>query len=310
MVKKSQIAPHTPVLLNEVIKGLEGVKEGVFVDCTVGYAGHSSKILEKYPKLQLIGIDRDDEALEFSAKRLEPFTNRVKLLKGRFSEQLKEIDFSSVTALLADFGVSSLQLDKRERGFNFDSPTLDMRMDQSSNFSAYDVVNSYSQEMLEEIFKDYGETKEHKRVAKAIIEERKKKPIESSKELSSIIQKHTRIKGKIHPATLYFQAIRIEVNRELEEIKDLLNLLEEKQPKGAIIALITFHSLEDRLVKQRFRKWSKSCICPADSIRCSCGNNNNIGKELNRKPIIATTEEIACNLRSRSAKLRLFRFND
>ncbi len=303
-------APHTPVLLKEVVEGFKGVRDGVFIDCTLGYAGHSFKILEKYPHLQLIGIDRDDEALKFSAKRLEPFANRVKLLKGSFSKQLKEVDFSSVSALLADFGVSSLQLDKKERGFSFESPTLDMRMDQNSNFSAYDLINTYSQEMLEQIFREYGEAKEPKRVAKAIVEARKKRAIASSKELSQLIAKHTKTKSKIHPATLYFQAIRIEVNRELEEIIELLNILEEKQPKGAIIALITFHSLEDRLVKQRFRKWAKRCICPANSIRCSCGNNNNLGIELNRKPIVASKEEVSNNLRSRSAKLRLFRFND
>ena len=307
-MKKSQTAPHTPVLLNEVISGFNTISCGTFIDCTLGYAGHSFAILQNYPNIELIGIDRDDEALQFSAQRLKPFANRIALLKGSFSEQLHNIEFSNVTALLADFGVSSLQLDKKERGFNFDSPTLDMRMDQTTHFSAYDVVNNYSQEMLEEIFKNYGETKEHKQISRAIVEARKQKPIESNKELSQIILKNIRKKGKIHPATLYFQAIRIEVNRELEEINDLLNILEEKQPKGAIIALITFHSLEDRLVKQRFRKWAKSCICPPNSIRCTCGNNNNLGKEINRKPIVATKEELEENPRSRSAKLRLFKF--
>jgi len=308
-VKKSQNIPHIPVLLNEVINAFQNLSPGFFIDCTLGYAGHSFHILEHYPHLQLIGIDRDDEALEFSTKRLEPFKERIKLLKGSFSQQVSTIDFSKVSALLADFGVSSLQLDKNERGFNFDSPTLDMRMDQKSNFSARDIVNDYSQEMLEEIFKEYGETKEHKKVAAAIVQARKKKPIQSNQELSQIILKSVRKKSKIHPATLYFQAIRIEVNRELEEIKDLLDILELKRPQGAIIALITFHSLEDRLVKQRFRKWSQNCICPTDSLRCSCGNNHSLGKEINRKPITATKEELQSNPRSRSAKLRVFKFH-
>jgi len=311
-MKKSQTAPHTPVLLNEVISGFKNLNSnsGKFIDCTLGYAGHSLAILQNYPHIELIGIDRDDEALQFSAQRLQSFANKVTLLKGSFSKQLRNIDFNNVTALLADFGVSSLQLDKKERGFNFESPTLDMRMDQTTHFSAYDVVNNYSQEMLEEIFKNYGEAKEYKQVSKAIIEARRQKPIESNKELSQIILKSVRKKGKIHPATLYFQAIRIEVNRELEEINDLLDILEEKRPKGAIIALITFHSLEDRLVKQRFRQWSKSCTCPPNAIRCMCGNNNNLGKEINKKPIIATKKEIEENPRSRSAKLRLFQFKE
>ena len=309
-MEKCQTAPHTPVLLNEVINGFNNINSGTFIDCTLGYAGHSFAILQNYPNIELIGIDRDDEALQFSAQRLKPFSNKVTLLKGSFSKQLRNTDFNNVTAILADFGVSSLQLDKKERGFNFESPTLDMRMDQTTHFSAYDVVNNYSQEMLEEIFKNYGETTEHKQVSKAIIEARRQKPIESNKELSQIILKCVRKKGKIHPATLYFQAIRIEVNRELEEINELLNILEEKRPKGAIIALITFHSLEDRLVKQRFRQWSKRCICPPNAIRCMCGNNNNLGKEMNKKPIVATKKEIEENPRSRSAKLRLFQFKE
>ena len=309
-MKNIENVPHIPVLLSQVINGFTSIKEGVVIDCTLGYAGHSSAILEHYPNIKLIGIDRDDEALAFSKKRLEKYADRVTLLKGSFSQLLKEIDFSNVTALLADFGVSSLQLDKKERGFSFDSSILDMRMDQKSSFSAYDVVNSYSQEMLEQIFKDYAESREYKKVAAAIVKQRAQAAITSNKELSELIAKTIKGKGKIHPATLFFQAIRIEVNKELEEIKSLLDTLEEKQPKGATIALITFHSLEDRLVKQRFRKWSKRCICPPEAFRCSCGNNNNLGVELNKKPITATKEEIKQNPRSRSAKLRLFQFKE
>jgi 16S rRNA (cytosine1402-N4)-methyltransferase len=302
-------APHIPVLLNEVINGFSSARaNGNFVDCTLGYAGHSYEILKKYNTLNLIGIDRDDEALNFSKNKLEPFKDRVTLLKGSFSQRLNDIDFTSLSALLADFGVSSLQLDKQDRGFRFDSQILDMRMDQNSSFSAKELVNTYPQNELERIFKEYGETKEHKRVAKAIVDYRANKTIQSNVELSDIITNIVRKSGKIHPATLYFQAIRIEVNDELEEINKLLDILEEKTPKNAIIGLITFHSLEDRLVKKRFRKWSKKCTCPSGVMRCSCGNNNNLGVELNKKPIIATKEEIKQNPRSRSAKLRLFKF--
>jgi len=303
-------SPHIPVLLNEVIESFKDINNGTFVDCTLGYAGHSYELLNKYKDISLIGIDRDNEALNFSKKKLEPFKNRVKFLKGSFSQKLKEIDFNNLTGLLADFGVSSLQLDKAERGFRFDSQTLDMRMDQNSNFSAYDVVNSYPQNKLEEILREYGEVKEAKRVVQEIVNKRAIKKIESNLELAEIVSKVIYKKGKIHPATLVFQAIRIEVNQELEEIVTLLDILEEKQPKGAIIALITFHSLEDRLIKQRFRAWSKSCICPSEFLRCECGNNNNLGKELKRKPIIATADEIKLNPRSRSAKLRVFKFKD
>jgi len=303
-------SPHIPVLLNEVIESFKDINNGTFIDCTLGYAGHSYELLNKYKDISLIGIDRDNEALNFSKKKLEPFKNRVNFLKGSFSQKLKEIDFNNLTGLLADFGVSSLQLDKAERGFRFDSQTLDMRMDQNSNFSAYDVVNSYPQNKLEEILREYGEVKEAKRVAQEIVNKRAIKKIESNLELAEIVSKVIYKKGKIHPATLVFQAIRIEVNQELEEIVTLLDILEEKQPKGAIIALITFHSLEDRLIKQRFRAWSKSCICPSEFLRCECGNNNNLGKELKRKPIIATADEIKLNPRSRSAKLRVFKFKD
>ncbi len=307
-MKNSIDTPHIPVLLEQVIEGFHNIQKGNFVDCTLGYGGHSYAMLQNYPEIRLIGIDRDDEALEFSKYRLNSYKERVKLLKGSFSAQLKKLDFTNITGLLADFGVSSLQLDKRERGFNFESLTLDMRMDQSIDFSAYDIVNSYSQEMLEDIFKNYGETKEYRKVAASIIQKRKESPIASNLELANLIKTTVRGKSKIHPATLYFQAIRIEVNQELEEIKALLDILEEKQPKGAIIALITFHSLEDRLVKQRFRKWSKRCICPDGVMRCSCGNSNNLGSVINRKPITANRDEIKENPRSRSAKLRLFQF--
>ncbi len=303
-------SPHIPVLLKETINSFKNIKEGVFIDCTLGYGGHSEAILKEYHNIKLIGIDRDIEAINFSKNRLKIFQNRVEFKKGTFATILKGIDFSNVVGILADFGVSSLQLDKDERGFNFNSETLDMRMDQTNSFSAKELINSYSLEQLNKIFRNFGEIKESKKLSQEIIKYREKKYINSSKELADIISKVIRKKNKTHPATLAFQAIRIEVNKELEEIETLLNILEDKKPKGAIISLITFHSLEDRLVKQRFRQWSKKCICPPEIMRCICGNNNNLGVELNKKPIIANDEEIKVNPRSRSAKLRSFKFKE
>jgi len=211
--------PHVPVLSDEVLESFSDVDEGYFVDCTLGYAGHSSAILSRYPKLKLIGIDRDQEALDFSQKRLEPFAQRVTFYKGTFATLLPQLGESPIVAVLADFGVSSLQLDKRERGFGFGSDVLDMRMDSSASLSAYDVVNGYSREALEYLLKHYGEIRPYRKLAAAIVEARAEAPIESAKALSDIALKVLPRGGKIHPATLLFQAIRIEVNNELGEIE-------------------------------------------------------------------------------------------
>ena len=301
-------SPHIPVLLEEVLASFEGVPEGYFVDCTLGYAGHSSEVLQRYPQLKHIGIDRDDEALAFSKERLKPFESRSKLYKGTFATVLPTLTEAPVTALLADFGVSSLQLDKKERGFSFDSETLDMRMDATAPLSAYDVVNTYPKEKLEYIFDIYGEVRSYRKLAAAIVEARAKKPVESARELSAIIQKVIPPGGKIHPATLPFQAIRIEVNNELGEIEGLLDAIEARHYEGEVVSLITFHSLEDRLVKNRFKKWSTACICDPHAMRCTCGKNHALGKPLSRKPVTASKVELKINPRSRSAKLRSFRF--
>ena len=305
--------PHTPVLLDEVLQSFEKMSkiDGTFIDCTLGYGGHSEAILKKFPEIHLIGIDQDPEAIDFSIKRLEPFKDRFEALKGRFSDLLpKLLQKDEISGILADFGVSSLQLDKKERGFSFESNNLDMRMNPEAKFSAYDVVNGYSQAELERIFKEYAETKAYRRVANAIVEARSKRAIKSGIELSNIIGNVLPKRGKTNPATPLFQAIRIEVNDELGEIVRLLDALEENPPSGAVVALITFHSLEDRLVKQRFKKWSTSCICPPDSFRCECGNDHDIGKPLNRKPLTASEDELRQNPRSRSAKLRAFKFSE
>jgi len=300
--------PHIPVLLEEVLESFKDVPEGYFVDCTLGYAGHSSEILERYQYLKHIGIDRDDEALAFSKERLKPFSDKSRLYKGTFATVLPTLKEVPITALLADFGVSSLQLDKKERGFSFDSEMLDMRMDAGASLSAYEVVNTYPKEKLEYIFDTYGEIRSYRKLASAVVEARAKAPIESAKALSEIAKKVIPHGGKIHPATLMFQAIRIEVNNELGEIEGLLDAIEAKHYEGEVISLITFHSLEDRLVKNRFRKWSLECICDPHAIRCTCGKDHALGKALSRKPVTASKEELRINPRSRSAKLRSFRF--
>jgi len=304
--------PHIPVLLEEVLDGFSNIKEGYFVDCTLGYAGHSEAMLKHYEQIQHIGIDRDDEALAFSKARLEPFTSRSKLYKGTFATILPILEESPITGVLADFGVSSLQLDKMDRGFSFESETLDMRMDSKSELSAYTVVNEYPQDKLEYILNHYGEVRSYKKVAAAIVQARSQKPIESGKELATIICTVIPRGGKIHPATLSFQGIRIEVNNELGEIEGLLDVLEAKFKAGelfeSIISLITFHSLEDRLVKNRYKTWATKCICDSQAMRCTCNKDNDLGKMLVRKPITATKNELKVNARSRSAKLRTFIF--
>ncbi len=304
-----QDIPHVPVLYREVEATFKDIPEGIVIDCTMGYAGHSSLILQSNPNIRLIGIDQDQTAIDFSTKRLEPFKERVQIKKGRFSEMAKEIfeenTKEEIRGLLADIGVSSLQLDEKERGFGFESGNLDMRMDPTRPFSAADVVNSYAQNELERMFFDYGEIRNAKRIAAEII---KARPLHSAKELSELVRPFAPRGKKIHPATLVFQAIRIEVNNELGELEGLLDAIEEAKLPRARIAIISFHSLEDRIVKQRFKKWSLSCICDAQAMRCTCGNDHSLGKVITRKPYEAKADEVKENARSRSAKMRVFQF--
>jgi len=298
--------PHQPVLLNEVVENFKSDKEGYFIDATLGYGGHSSAILESSPNIHLIGVDRDITAINFSKERLAKYGNRVTLYHRNFSNAisdiLQQIDDKPILGVLADIGVSSLQLDKLERGFSFNSENLDMRMDQSQELTADRVVNSYSEYELEKILREYGEMRNSKKVAKAIVNMR---PISSGRELAELMTKIERRRGGgTHPATQLFQAIRIEVNRELEELNTLLDKL-ESLPK-AKIGVITFHSLEDRIVKNRFKEWAKSCICPPEAFQCICGDNHQLGRILTKKPIVASKREARENRRSRSAKLRIF----
>ena len=302
-----QDIPHIPVLYCEVIDAFKGCESGVIIDCTMGYGGHSSMILEAYPNIRLIGIDQDQTAIDFSTKRLAKYGDRVSIRKGRFSNVIKEIlqelDPQEIKGVLADIGVSSLQLDQKDRGFSYESENLDMRMDKGASLSASDVVNEYSQTELEKILLEYGELRNNKKIASEIIKHR---PFNSAKELSDTLKPHMPRGKKIHPATLLMQAIRIEVNDELGELKGLLFALKEAKLPDARIAIISFHSLEDRIVKQEFAKWSKSCICPAEAFRCECGNNHSLGKPLSKKPIMAQDDELKENVRSRSAKMRIF----
>ncbi|MFA6628360.1 MAG: 16S rRNA (cytosine(1402)-N(4))-methyltransferase RsmH [Sulfuricurvum sp.] len=301
-----QETPHIPVLYREVIEAFAHCKEGIIVDCTMGYGGHSSLLLENNPALSLIGIDQDPTAIAFSTKRLEPFAERVEIRQGRFSEVAKEAmsqKGEKICGILADIGVSSLQLDQRERGFSYESDTLDMRMNPNASLSAAEVVNDYSQSALETILREYGEVNNARKVAETIVARR---PFGSAKELSNAIF-HLMPKGKkIHPSTLVMQAIRIEVNDELGELTRLLDAIESSGIRRLRVAIITFHSLEDRIVKNRFSKWAKNCICPDDAMRCTCGNNHAIGKVITKKPLSAAEDELRANSRSRSAKLRIF----
>ncbi len=303
-------SPHVPVLLDAVLASFSHCSKGYIIDCTLGYAGHSSAILAQAEHLGIVGIDRDEEALSFSRERLRPYAERVHLYKGSFAQTIGEIVEKPIVGILADFGVSSLQLDKKERGFSFESETLDMRMDQEAALTAYDVVNSYTQTQLSYIFKHYGEISQADRLAEEIVKARTLSPIQSGKALSEIARRVLYSGGKIHPATLMFQAIRIEVNDELGQIEGLLDALEKNPPKGAVLSLITFHSLEDRLVKNRFKRWSRQCICDPHAPRCTCGKNHALGKTVTKKPIIADKKELSQNPRSRSAKLRTFRFKE
>jgi 16S rRNA (cytosine1402-N4)-methyltransferase len=319
-------SPHQPVLLDEVLEQFSfSEQEGYFIDCTLGYSGHSFEILEKNPNLSLIGIDRDSVAIEFSKNKLQKFIeqNRVEIIQGSYSEvfknqiseKIENLD-KPILGILADIGVSSLQLDDKSRGFSFASDNLDMRMSQEiQTLTGSDVVNRYSEIELEEILREFGEIRNSKKIASAIVNHRKQQEIISGHQLSDLVAKvEHKSKKSIHVATQVFQAIRIEVNSELTELSELLNSLEKFNQKlqhfKTKIGIISFHSLEDRIVKQKFKIWKTSCICPSESFRCECGNNHSKGTILTKRPITASQKEIKSNPRSRSSKMRVFQFGN
>lgn len=299
---------HIPVLLNEVKDFFSDIFGGVIIDATLGMGGHSYALLESNPYIKLICIDRDKEAIEIALKTLEPFRGRFEVINGAFGNTVAEIvrQTPNIVGLLADIGVSSYQLDSPLRGFGFTQNCLDMRMDLDSSLNAEYVVNSYSRDDLHRIFRDYGEIRNYEQVTNKILEARKNKRISTSSELSALFSSNKR--ERINPATLIFQAIRIEVNDELGELKKLLSSIESL--KGAKVAIISFHSLEDRIVKDTFKAWARNCICNDSVYKCECGGNNAKGVVLTKKPIVPSYQEITLNKRSRSSKMRCFKFND
>lgn len=303
---------HKPVMLNEVIAGLEIKPGGVYVDCTIGGGGHSFEILKRLSKNGfLIGFDRDENAIKASTERLKEFKN-FKIIKSNFHEakqKLLEEGVTKIDGILIDLGVSSHQIDEGERGFSFlHNGPLDMRMDKSQKFSAYDVVNAYPKEKLLKILYEYGEESNAKRIVENILLARKQKPIETTFELRDIIESSFPKKviyGKGGVCKKTFQAIRIEVNGELEGLYDTILSLAELLSEDGHFAILTFHSLEDRIVKNAFKELTTGCICPPKTPVCIC-NHKAKGYLLNKKPLTASEQELKENSRSSSAKLRIF----
>ena len=305
---------HIPVLLQECIDGLNIKENGIYVDGTLGGAGHSSKILQKLSsKGLLIGIDRDTEALKSAGEKLKDFNN-VKYVHGNHDDIktiLQDLEIEKVDGILLDLGVSSYQLDEATRGFSYmqDAP-LDMRMDKSSDLTAEYVVNNYAEEELAKIIYEYSEEKFSRQIARKICEYRKSKKIETTKELTEIIEQAIPgfAKKEGHPAKRTFQAIRIEVNDEIKPLYNTVkNCIDALKPGGRL-CIITFHSLEDRAVKEAYTEAQGKCTCPGDLPYCVCGYKS-LGKVITRKPILPTKEEMEENSRSRSAKLRIFEKN-
>lgn len=297
---------HIPVLKNEIVEIFKNVK-GTLLDATLGYAGHSSAILESNDNINLIACDQDDEAISYSKEKLAKYGDRVKIIKTNYEFILSKINKDDIRAVLADIGVSSLQLDKDNRGFSYDSLELDMRMDKDNTLDAKSVVNNYSQAKLSEIFINYAELpkKLSDDISNKII---KNRPINSCKELSKIIGESKLNNRKVLLKTLVFQAIRIEVNNELGVLRNFLD--EIRNLKNCIVCFITFHSLEDKIVKETFKQWSKNCICDENAMRCCCGNNHSKGEIITKKPIIPSDDEIKFNSRASCAKLRVFYINN
>ena len=300
---------HKTVLLNEAIDNLNIKEDGIYVDCTLGFGGHSGLILERIKRGFLFAFDQDDMALEYSEKKLKEIGSNFELIKSNFAyikEELNKRNVTEVDGIVFDLGVSSPQLDIADRGFSFHKDAkLDMRMDTTKEFSAHNVVNEYSYEELVRVIRDYGEEKYATSIAKNIVKDRESKPIETTFELVDIIKKSMPYKAMkdSHPARRTFQAIRIEVNNELEVLKIALKSSIELLKVGGRVSVITFHSLEDRIVKEQFLKWCQGCTCPKEFPVCVCGNKPK-GKSF--KSISPSKEELDENPRARSSRLRIF----
>ncbi len=308
---------HVSVLLHEAVDELQVKPSGIYVDGTLGGGGHSYEICKRLDSEgRLIGIDQDAEALEAAQKRLGEFKDRITLVKSNYErtgEVLRELGIEKVDGIILDLGVSSYQLDNAERGFSYreDAP-LDMRMDREQTMSAKEIVNGYSQEELFRVIREYGEERYAGSIARNICRQREKKVIETTFELVDIIRTSMPAKaknGKGHPAKRTFQAIRMECNRELDVLREALENMVDLLNDGGRLAIITFHSLEDRLVKTSFRRYENPCVCPPDFPICVCGRKSK-GKVITRKPRIPSAEETEKNTRAKSAKLRVFEKRD
>ncbi len=302
---------HVSVLLNECIENMNIKPDGIYVDGTMGMGGHSYEIASRLTDGRLICIDRDESAIERAGKKLDVFGERVTLIHGNFSdtaEILEDLGLPGVDGMLFDLGVSSPQLDETERGFSYmsDAP-LDMRMDTGDSIKASDVVNGYSEEQLNKIFWEYGEERYARRVSAAIVKYRAEKPVETTLELVGIIKSAlpaAALREKQHPAKRCFQAIRIAVNDELGAIARMMETAPDKLNIGGRLCVISFHSLEDRIVKSGITVRENGCTCPREAPVCTCGFVKTL-KSVTRKPILPTAEEIENNPRARSAKLRV-----
>ncbi|MBU3876958.1 16S rRNA (cytosine(1402)-N(4))-methyltransferase RsmH [Faecalicatena sp. AGMB00832] len=304
---------HTSVLLEETVDGLAVKPDGIYVDATLGGGGHAYEVCKRLnSKGSFIGIDQDAAAIEAASARLLDFGERVTIIRSNYCDmkpRLHEIGIDKVDGIVLDLGVSSYQLDTAERGFSYraDAP-LDMRMDQRQKMTARDIVNDYSEADLFRVIRDYGEDRFAKNIAKHIVMEREKGPIETTGQLNEVISRAIPMKIQKtsgHPSKRTFQAIRIELNHELDVLRDTLDTMIDLLNPGGRLCIITFHSLEDRIVKSSFRKNEDPCICPKNFPVCVCGNVSK-GKVITKKPILPSAEELEHNSRSKSAKLRIF----
>ena len=304
---------HVSVLLQETVDGLNVKPDGIYVDGTLGGGGHSYEVCTRLgAKGSIIGIDQDEAAIEAASIRLKDFGEKVTIVRSNYCDmksRLHELGIDKVDGIMLDLGVSSYQLDTADRGFSYreDAP-LDMRMDQRSEMTARDIVNDYSEMDLYRVIRDYGEDKFAKNIARHIVRERAKRPIETTGELTEVIRHAIPMKFQKktgHPAKRTFQAIRIELNRELDVLRDSLDDMIDMLNPGGRLCIITFHSLEDRIVKSAFKKNENPCTCPSDFPVCVCGKVSK-GRVITRKPILPSEEEMEVNSRSKSAKLRIF----
>lgn len=305
---------HYSVLLNETIENLNIKPDGIYADGTLGGGGHAYQVASRLSeKGRLIGIDQDADAIAAAGERLKQFGDKITIIRSNYAnmkEELHRIGVEKVDGIVLDLGVSSFQLDTPERGFTYrdENAPLDMRMDDRQSLTAKDIVNGYSEMDLYRIIRDYGEDKFAKNIAKHIVQERAKKPIETTGELTEIIRASIPMKVQVtggHPAKRTFQAIRIELNKELEVLQNNLDDMIDLLNPGGRICIITFHSLEDRIVKTNFKRNENPCTCPSDFPVCVCGKKSK-GKVVTRKPILPSEEELEVNSRSKSAKLRVF----